>query len=424
MASLQEVFGVSTSIPRFTYVDRSGLDQRFEYCLSAQRHIVLHGGSKQGKTVLRRKMLPEEKSIVIGCTATTTRLEVYERILSNLGIQIPTTTSSKETKGGEAGAKAGFTMPFLSSAEVTGKVSTGSESTQTTQAVAQTSANLDFVAAAVLKSGRRVIIEDFHYIPEDEKRLLAFDLKALWDLETFFIIVGIWAEQNLLTYYNSDLSGRLEEIDIIWTDAELNEVLDKGQTALNVLIPTDLRDIMISDANQNVGLLQRLAERLCYASGVYKTVDAALPHTIEGHQALAQARAHICSEERARYKQFGEAISNGFKSSSQGSELKVYANIARVAVTATDEELRSGIHSSVLFDRVSAHNAQIRRSDLTAALQRLNRLQEDRQISPLVLTFNQTQHLQLVDRELLFFRKYGNPVWPWDQLEEADIVTA
>lgn len=55
-----------------------------------------NGGSKQGKTVLRRKMLPEERSVVIGCTATTTRSEIYKRILGSLGVEIPTTTSNRD----------------------------------------------------------------------------------------------------------------------------------------------------------------------------------------------------------------------------------------------------------------------------------------------------------------------------------------
>jgi hypothetical protein len=91
-------------------------------------------------------------------------------------------------------------------------------------------------------------------------------------------------------------------------------------------------------------------------------------------------------------------------------------NIARCAIEASDQELRNGMHYNTVFDRVSHMNERIRRSDLTAALQRLNRLQQDRKVSPLVLSYNDaTKELQLVDRELLFYRKYGTPTWPWQQ---------
>jgi hypothetical protein len=57
-------------------------------------------------------------------------------------------------------------------------------------------------------------------------------------------------------------------------------------------------------------------------------------------------------------------------------------NIARCAIEATDQELRTGLHYNTIFERVSKMNERIRWSDLTAALQRLNRLQEDRQVPP------------------------------------------
>lgn len=227
--------------------------------------------------------------------------------------------------------------------------------------------------------------------------------------------MGIWAEHNLLTFYNSDLSGRIDEIDVQWQDAELQTVLTKGEEALRIIIGPEIRQQMIDDASQNVGLLQRIAERFCYYSGVLKTSEATIAHTLGDDNALRQARASICGEEAVRYRQFGEALSHGFKASEE-SELKVYMNIARCAIEASDQELRNGMHYNTVFERVSSMNPRIRRSDLTAGLQRLNRLQQDRKVSPLVLSYNDaTKELQLVDRELLFYRKYGTPAWPWQQ---------
>jgi hypothetical protein len=296
---------------------------------------------------------------------------------------------------------------------VGGKVAKSSETTETSQSIGVDATNVHYLADVIKASGRRVIVEDFHYMPEDEKRRLAFDLKAFWDLGIFFVIVGIWAEHNLLTFYNSDLSGRIDEIDVQWEDAELETVLAKREGALRVIFGQNIRLQIIADASQNVGLLQRLAEKFCYFSGVLETTSATIARTLGDDEALRKARATICDEEAVRYRQFGQALSHGFKASEE-SELKVYMNIARCAIEATDQELRSGLHYNVIFERISATNPRIRRSDLTAALQRLNRLQEDRKVSPLVLSYNdKTRELQLVDRELLFYRKYGQPSWPW-----------
>ena len=170
---------------------------------------------------------------------------------------------------------------------------------------------------------------------------------------------------------------------------------------------------MIGDANQNVGLLQRIAEKFCIHSGIFGTTDSVVSLTLADQTALDRCRAEICSEESSRYRQFADALSRGFKSSEE-SELKVYQNIARVPIEASDHDLRSGLHYDTVYERVHLLNDRVRRSDLTASLQRLNRLQQDRQVSPLVLSYNEkSRYVQLVDRELLFYRKYGNPVWPW-----------
>ncbi|MBW4573959.1 MAG: hypothetical protein KME08_01595 [Aphanothece sp. CMT-3BRIN-NPC111] len=57
MPRLNEVFGIATSVPKYTYVDRASLDQKFIYLLGCDQHIVIHGASKQGKTILRKKNL-------------------------------------------------------------------------------------------------------------------------------------------------------------------------------------------------------------------------------------------------------------------------------------------------------------------------------------------------------------------------------
>lgn len=417
MPQLNQVFGVSTQIPEYTYVDRSGLDNRFRYSLQRDAHIVLHGGSKQGKTVLRRKNLAEERSIVVQCRATTTCVDIYKQVLGRLGIGVPTSFTESTSRATEMKAKGGVSIPLFKLGAEAGRTNEA-ESVEARESVGVTAENLHFVSEQVLKSGARVVIEDFHYMPEDEKRTLAFDLKALWDLHTFFIIVGVWAEQNLLAYYNGDLSGRIDEIDVQWTNEELQQVLTKGETALNIQFASEIKDAMIFDATQNVGLLQRIAEKFCIYCGVFETVsDRLLPLTLGDVEALNKCRAEICSEEAQRYRQFGDALSRGFKSNEE-SELKVYQNTARVCMEATDEELRNGLHYDTVYDRVHRLNARVRRSDFTAALQRLNRLQQDRQISPLVLSYNEkSRYVQLVDRELLFYRRYGNPVWPWNEEE-------
>ncbi len=56
------------------------------------------------------------------------------------------------------------------------------------------------------------MIEDFHYLDQAERQKFAFDLKAMWDLGLYVVVVGVWSDNNLLFNLNSDLTGRVREV--------------------------------------------------------------------------------------------------------------------------------------------------------------------------------------------------------------------
>jgi hypothetical protein len=82
------------------------------------------------------------------------------------------------------------------------------------------------------------------------------------------------------------------------------------------------------------------------------------------------------------------------------------------------EELLNGIDSRELLKRIETADADanIRQSDLTQALDRVDRLQVKIGVRPLVLTYNRDRRrLFLADRSFLFYRQYGRPTWPWEK---------
>jgi hypothetical protein len=115
MAFWGEVFGLTTSVPVLTYVDRAGLDERFSYYPRRDRHIVIYGASKQGKTNPWKKDLPEEQCLIVRCTGRSTLEIMYQEVLRLLGAEVPThireTLSLGSGVGAQAGGKAG--VPFV-----------------------------------------------------------------------------------------------------------------------------------------------------------------------------------------------------------------------------------------------------------------------------------------------------------------------
>jgi hypothetical protein len=168
MTQLGEVFGIAASVPVYTYVDRAGLDGRFTYLVGQDRHLVIHGASKQGKTILRKKNLPENNCLIVQCGANSGRDRIYLEILRQLGSHIPTEVSRILTLGAEGQSKVSgqLKVPLVASGEVEleGGGSVEIESGEVLTPVGIDPGSLGYVAQEIKRSGKKVVIEDFHYL--------------------------------------------------------------------------------------------------------------------------------------------------------------------------------------------------------------------------------------------------------------------
>ncbi len=419
MAALREVFGVHIPPPPLTYVDRAGLDERIKHFLTTGRHLVIHGPSKQGKTALRKRALDDDKCLVIQCRKRPTVQELYAEVLADLGVtpEVSRTATNAKEISGTGEAKAGVSLYCLSAElKAGGGSKKNSQTTSTEQAVGIGPGNIQYLAQAIRESKRRLVLEDFHYVPEPEKRNLANDLKALLELNVPVILVGAWEQQQLLPQYNGDLAGRVDEINVRWSDGELRDVLEKGESELNIRLTRTLRNEIIADASGNVGLLQRLAERFCILAKVMATELSV--KTIRLKSLLDEARKEICREEAGRYRAFGWSVGEGFPNSNDATK-RLYMYLIQVCVKASDAELLGGLPIDLIEERVKQLNTAIPGKSVRAALQQIDKLQSDKSIYPVIATYDDVNRiLNLADRELLFYRKYGGPRWPWEDSDE------
>jgi hypothetical protein len=381
---------------------------------------VIYGASKQGKTSLRRKQLPENECIVVPCKPEHQLEDLYTEIRRQLGVKdLSTSKTSNTTTGkGAVETKGGVNIPFLAKAEVRGSVEAGTSGTgESTYEHVSDSGSLVALAGHIKNAKKRVIIEDFHYLSDEERNKFAFDLKALWDLSVFFIIIGVWAEQNLLTVYNNDLNGRVEEIDVRWETADLQQVVSKGEEALNVMFDVPIKNALVTDAAGNVGLLQRLAEKLCMNSQITK--NSSEIRIVDDLNVVEKSRDQVCASQENRYHTFIELVGAGFKDPER-TKLRMYHHLVRVCFEAEESELLTGITRQVILARIQKFEPDANMSVLSAALSRLNRLQSDRKIFPPVLAYNNiAKTVALVDREFLFYRKHTKRAWPWQMPDYA-----
>lgn len=118
MRLTNQVYGVSNELID-TYIERKNVDETFTKGLQKNKHIIVYGASKQGKTSLTNKHLKEKDYIKVNCSPSASTLDIYNSIARQLDVEILETTEITTTIGGEAkvGLKAKVRIPFFGGAD-------------------------------------------------------------------------------------------------------------------------------------------------------------------------------------------------------------------------------------------------------------------------------------------------------------------
>ena len=248
-----------------------------------------------------------------------------------------------------------------------------------------------------------------------ERKAFAFDLKAFWDWGIQIIIVGVWSVDNMILTLNPDLTGRIEEITISWTDDDLGKVIDKGASNLNLSIQNPLRKTLISAAYGNAGQLQTLIVR---ALSDQKITEAAPSFAAFSDNAIGSNAAMEYAEQlNPRYQTFAQNVAQGIRKRNRSTN--IYAHTMAVIMNASDEELIRGFNVDQIFEAAKKREARILLGNLKSILTKIESLQIDEDGRGLVLAYNPDRGVSVVDRQLLLYRKYATVSWPWEEIIEA-----
>jgi len=407
-----EVFGVSPDVLRDSYVDRGHLDQELARLVRRRTHIALRGESKCGKSWLRRNVIPD--AIVVQCRLGKTMVDIYRDALSQLGIRLVVENKDGDKLTGRIEAQAEAGVSLLAKIGIRSSIEATTEHGATYKPVGRDLDDLRFIADLLIASGRKLVIEDFHYLSEAERRTCAFDLKTLWDYKLFVVIVGIWNQKNLFLNLNSDLSGRVQEVPIEWNADDLRRIFATGGAALKIEFSESIQARAVRDCFRNAGILQRLILGTLDEAKVYKEQDSAL--LIDNEDVYIAACLSYVEELNAIYQTFAKRVSSGIRTRKDTTGIYAHA-MAVVLDESDDDELFRGVGLDKIFEKANARQHRIQRGNLHTILSRIEGLQVDSDGRGLVLSYNQRdQEVTVVDRQLLLYRQYATVKWPWEDL--------
>jgi hypothetical protein len=268
-----EVFGVSNE-QIASYIEREEVDARFIEGLERNKHIIVFGASKQGKTALTNKHLTEDKFVRVNCSPQTNAIDIYKSILRQLDVEFEEERTEKNSDeiSAKVSLKAKVKIPFWGSGE-TGAEGGGKsgKSNETKYKSIEYNLALPQDVSEILKAikfSNRIILENFHYLEESIQKELAFHLRIFEDSNILFIVLGIWREKNRLAQFNGDLQDRLIEIPVEpWKSEDFKKVAAVGENLLKVSFEEIVDDI-ITNSFDSIGVFQELCKESCLAAMV------------------------------------------------------------------------------------------------------------------------------------------------------------
>ncbi|MCA3278379.1 MAG: hypothetical protein ING10_03810 [Roseomonas sp.] len=400
------VFGISRELP-LNYIEREGVDDKLMDNLTRDQHIVIFGSSKQGKTSLRKHCLKEDDYITVSCQNNLALRDLHAAILKAAGYTIKA-ASSRAADGNakiEASFEARLELPSLGS--VGGKVGAGRD---TKVSNTETSKRLELdvgdpndiiMALEEINFRKFIVLEDFHYLPQETQQSFSYALKAFHEksdkIKITFIIVAVWREENRLILFNGDLTGRVIPIDAdAWNKEQLAELIRQGEILLNCQFGDKFKKGLIDQSLESVYIVQESCNRACRDAKVFETSQKHIEILLE-KQAADYIR-EIVNDQSGRYKFFLQNFALGF----QKSELEMYKWLIYPVLKSTRTQLEKGLRYSDISSLLRSKHplgVKLNPGNLTQALQQVSSLQIKKNIKPFVLDYDSSNLLlSVVDK--------------------------
>lgn len=409
MSTVGEVFGVSREVP-LNYVTRESVDGEFINALSENKHIVVFGSSKQGKTSLRKYNLVPPDYIHVSCSNRMTLGNLHSAILKSLGYKVSGTTI-KTTSGdlkiqAKAGGKMKIPLTVEGAAEtgVEGQAGIAKHAESVALELDPTDVNEIIDALQKAECPQYIILEDFHYLPEDTQQDFAFALKSFHEDSSYtFVIVGVWLDENRLIQHNGDLDGRVISINADkWPPEKIEQVILDGERLLGVEFNSQFKIALMHNSFESIWVVQDACRRACEVAGVTSTRNPPVQITADANKMIKDS-INIGS---ARYTGFLSAFSEGFRE----NKLEMYKWLVYCVLTSTVEELERGLGYSEIRQKIDKYHpeAPVNSGNITQALKSTASLQiTGTKTRPIILDFDQTnRRLSVVDRSFLIWLQH------------------
>jgi hypothetical protein len=358
-AETEELTAVFRTVgqPTVTYVERESgaLERELDNALSENGQLCLIcGPSKTGKSTLYREVLRRrgEVALVVRCDRRLTAEGVWLRALEEVDFErVESRTKTSSLTGameGEVGAKLGWAWLAEATARLKGSL-TNLKSDADVKKRVLAEPGSDLLIPVLKYLNYRLIIEDFHYLADEEKVILFEQWKRFTDNEVSVVVLGTTHRAVDIANSNKDLVGRITQINIgHWSSGDLRKVASQGFDYLKIVVDTScLRTL----ANEAVGLpiiVQQACLALVTAGGGKYRSDVRGKSDLVNAKKIDSAFHNVAVK---RYGQFEESYATLVKGPRERA--RKYKTYELVLGCFTLDPIKFSLHKSELITRIA-----------------------------------------------------------------------
>lgn len=234
------------SFPKYTYVSRKSLDIGVDYEVRLKQALKISGcltsiigPSKMGKTVLCEKVIDLDNLVEVSGVDFKSDSDFWNVIAAKAGHAISAEfTETKVIKNTDSDDAYNKTEKFI--------------------------LTKDKVIDYFNKKGKVLVLDDFHYAPDEVQLHIAQQLKDAIRKEFKAIVISLPHRADDAIRKNADLTGRLSLINIEpWNNEELEKIAIKGFEKLNIKIKDEIAKSIAIESLTSPQLMQYICLSIC-----------------------------------------------------------------------------------------------------------------------------------------------------------------
>jgi len=273
MANLKfyDVF-VPGGFPRHTYNPREALqleDRLAEVTQNLCKLVTVTGHTKSGKTVLTRKVLPQDEAIWIDGGMIGVEDDFWQIIVNSLDLYQGSTTDEKKENTSKTGTKGSAGLKVFGTGVAGEATLEAGRASSAGEGRSRTLSARVVALQGLRESPRAIVIDDFHYLDRELQGEVVRALKPLIFDGLPVVIIAIPHRRYDAMKVEREMTGRIQGIDIpAWEPAELEYIPTTGFGLLNCSLPDDVSTGLAEQSIGSPHLMQEFCRGLCKRLGV------------------------------------------------------------------------------------------------------------------------------------------------------------